>query len=69
MKRILYQELLKWKGSRRRKPLLLQGARQVGKTWLINEFGKRDNFVNIPLYALFILPNLIHHLIHEEKEA
>ncbi|MFK7979215.1 MAG: ATP-binding protein [Saprospiraceae bacterium] len=42
MKRTLYQDLLKWKTSRRRKPLLLQGARQVGKTWLINEFGKQE---------------------------
>ncbi|MCP3929378.1 MAG: ATP-binding protein [Bacteroidetes bacterium] len=42
MKRTLYQDLLKWKNSRRRKPLLLQGARQVGKTWLINSFGKEE---------------------------
>jgi len=42
MKRTLYNDLLKWKKSRRRKPLLLQGARQVGKTWLINSFGKLE---------------------------
>jgi predicted AAA+ superfamily ATPase len=42
MKRTLYQDLLKWKKSNRRKPLLLQGARQVGKTWLINSFGKKE---------------------------
>jgi uncharacterized protein len=40
MKRILYQGLMAWKADPRRKPLLLQGARQVGKTWLVNEFGK-----------------------------
>jgi uncharacterized protein len=40
MKRTLYNNLLEWKSSQRRKPLLLQGARQVGKTWLINDFGK-----------------------------
>jgi len=40
MKRILYDELLIWKKNKNRKPLLLQGARQVGKTYLINEFGK-----------------------------
>ena len=42
MKRTLYQNLLEWKSNQRRKPLLLQGARQVGKTWLINEFGKKE---------------------------
>lgn len=42
MRRTLYQNLLVWKSDPRRKPLLLQGARQVGKTWLINEFGKKE---------------------------
>jgi uncharacterized protein len=42
MKRALYENLIEWKLSQRRKPLLLQGARQVGKTWLINEFGKNE---------------------------
>ncbi len=39
MKRLLYQDLMRWKSGRNRKPLLLQGARQVGKTYLVNEFG------------------------------
>jgi len=42
MKRILYQKLLEWKTSNYRKPLLLQGARQVGKTYLLKEFGRRE---------------------------
>ena len=42
MKRALYENLIEWKSSQKRKPLLLQGARQVGKTWLINEFGKNE---------------------------
>lgn len=42
MKRTLYKNLIDWKNSDRRKPLLLQGARQVGKTWLVNEFGKAE---------------------------
>lgn len=33
-------ELKSWKGSKFRKPLILRGARQVGKTWLLNEFGR-----------------------------
>lgn len=39
MKRNLINELIQWKNSSRRKPLLLQGARQVGKTYLLKEFG------------------------------
>jgi predicted AAA+ superfamily ATPase len=42
MKRALYRHLLEWKDSKKRKPLLLQGARQVGKTWLVNEFAKNE---------------------------
>ena len=42
MERLLYRKLLAWKTSNYRKPLLLQGARQVGKTFLLNEFGRRE---------------------------
>lgn len=40
MRRNVTQELAKWKSSVDRKPLILKGARQVGKTWLMKEFGK-----------------------------
>ena len=40
MYRIAMEKLLKWKESKRRKPLIIEGARQVGKTWLMKEFGK-----------------------------
>ncbi|MCL2417569.1 MAG: AAA family ATPase [Bacteroidales bacterium] len=46
MERKLMAELLKWKNDEDRKPLLLEGARQVGKTWLLKEFGKR-HFKNV----------------------
>ena len=41
MERSLMDALVNWKGSARRKPLVLNGARQVGKTWLLKEFGAR----------------------------
>lgn len=49
MKRILYNSLLHWKVAPDRKPLILEGARQVGKTWLLTEFGKNefDNLVYV----------------------
>ena len=41
IERDVTQQLLAWKGSADRKPLILRGARQVGKTWAVVEFGKR----------------------------
>ncbi|MDE6661136.1 MAG: AAA family ATPase [Anaeroplasmataceae bacterium] len=41
MERKILVDLCKWKDSKRRKPLILRGARQVGKTWILQEFGKR----------------------------
>ena len=41
MYRIAIEKLWKWKDSKRRKPLIIEGARQVGKTWLMKEFGKQ----------------------------
>ena len=41
MERFLMDDLVGWKNSVRRKPLVLNGARQVGKTWLLMEFGAR----------------------------
>jgi len=41
MKRIAMDKLISWKKSEQRKPLILKGVRQVGKTWLLKEFGKK----------------------------
>ena len=41
MYRTAIEKLFKWKESKNRKPLVIEGARQVGKTWLMNEFGKQ----------------------------
>ena len=60
MKRLIIEKLRNWKESKRRKPLILRGARQVGKTWILKEFGKefQDGFVFInfdkePEYSQF----------------
>ena len=44
--RFLMSKLVDWKNKPRRKPLILNGARQVGKTWLLKEFGKAQ-FENV----------------------
>ena len=51
MQRTLMAELISWKNSARRKPLILNGARQVGKTWLLKEFG-RLHFENVAYVSL-----------------
>lgn len=42
MERIAMKELVSWKNKPGRKPLIIRGARQVGKTWLMKEFGKNE---------------------------
>ena len=60
MKRDIYPKLLEWKSSKYRKPLILKGARQVGKTFILKEFGRREykdfiylNFEENPDFADF----------------
>ncbi|MBO4530388.1 MAG: ATP-binding protein [Paludibacteraceae bacterium] len=57
MKRDALQLLVKWKNQKRRKPLIVRGARQTGKTWLMKEFGRQEfketvyiNFENEPRF-------------------
>lgn len=47
MRRNALKDLIKWKNSEDRKPMVLKGARQVGKTWLMKEFGRNcyEHFV------------------------
>ena len=42
MKRDIFEQLIAWKTSPRRKPLILDGARQVGKTYALQYFGRKD---------------------------
>jgi predicted AAA+ superfamily ATPase len=61
MRRDKISDLIKWKNSDKRKPLIIRGARQVGKTWLMKEFGstyyKQMIYVNLEkqkrLHSLF----------------
>jgi len=77
MKRDVYKTLLEWRNALSRKPLLMNGARQTGKTWLLKEFGRQEfrqvvycNFEEEPLLEDFfqrtlkpadIIPKLAIH--------
>lgn len=49
MERLIIKELVKWKNSKYRKPLIIKGVRQVGKTWILKEFGK-INYENVAYF-------------------
>lgn len=81
MKRKAYTDLIRWKDSSRRKPLILRGARQTGKSYLLSEFGRnefsdfhlfdfeRDGKNLIPLFAETLNPQrLIQSLsLYQER--
>lgn len=54
MERVALKKLIEWKDSIDRKPMILKGDRQVGKTWLMQEFGKRY-YQNMVYYKLATL--------------
>ena len=63
-KRDLLDKLVIWKTSTNRKPLVIEGARQVGKTWLMKEFGRTCfeqytyiNFEELNLHDVFVEKN------------
>lgn len=67
MKRNIYNRLIDWKKSPRRKPLMLYGARQVGKTYILKEFG-RNEFDNL-VYVNCYLNATIRTLFSEDKDV
>lgn len=73
MKREVYRKLVDWKNSKKRKPLMIYGARQVGKTYILKEFGRNEfpNFVyincfNNPTVASFFKQDTdVHRIIRD----
>lgn len=66
MKRNIYSDLLMWKESPQRKPLMLYGARQVGKTYILKEFG-RNEFGNMVYINCYKNPT-VEALFAEDKD-
>lgn len=69
MKRYLYEKLKQWQKKENRKPLVLFGARQVGKTWLLKEFAAKEykKSIYISLDRDEAVRNLIKNEISAEK--
>lgn len=69
MYRRAIEELLTWKESKRRKPLIIEGARQVGKTWLMKEFGKQvySNTVYINFDSNSVMEKLFSSDLNTER--
>jgi len=76
MKRFIVEKLLSWHNDHRRKPLILRGARQVGKTWAVKEFARQQfqgrihllDFEKYPDLDKIFAPNLDTKRILSELE-
>ncbi len=66
MKRTAIQELIKWKNNPERKPMVLKGARQVGKTWIMKEFGK--TYYNSYVYFNFDEEDALKGIFEKNKD-
>ena len=66
MERKALQKMEEWKNSSHRKPLVLKGARQVGKTWLMKEFGRRK--YKKTFYFSFDKEESLHEIFKVNKE-
>jgi predicted AAA+ superfamily ATPase len=81
MERFILNDLLKWKESKYRKPLIVKGVRQVGKTWILKEFGERFyenvayfNFDEAEEYRQFFettnnVPRILQNLVFASGQA
>ena len=65
MKRLIYNDLVEWKNNPNHKPLILLGARQVGKTYFLKEFGANEfkNIVYVNCHQNEFTSNLFHNLM------
>ena len=67
MERFIIKKLKEWKDKQNRKPLVLMGARQVGKTWVMKEFGRQ--FFKNTAYISFYNNSLAKNLFEEDYDV
>ncbi len=66
LKRFILEQLIKWKESKYRKPLILKGARQIGKTYILQQFGE-ENYEGVA-YFNFDHDEDLYNLFHNTKD-
>ena len=66
LKRFILEELIKWKESKYRKPLIIKGARQIGKTYILQQFGK-ENYEGVA-YFNFDHDEDLYNLFNNTKD-
>ena len=66
MERFILKKLIEWKESKYRKPLILKGARQVGKTYILKMFGK-ENYKDVA-YFNFDHDENLYNLFENTKD-
>jgi len=66
MQRLVMEQLLQWKNKKNRKPLIIRGARQVGKTWVMKEFGKK--YFKHTVYISFDNNVRMKHVFEEDYD-
>ncbi len=66
LKRLIENKLIDWKSSRRRKPLIIRGARQIGKTWIIKNWG--DKFYKNIVTIDFEKERELHYLFEKSLD-
>ena len=66
MKRFIMDKLIEWKNSKNRKPLILKGARQVGKTYILKQFGE-ENYAGVA-YFNFDHDEDLYNLFNNTKD-
>ena len=59
MNRAVYEDLREWLADERRRPLILRGARQVGKTWLVRELARERKLPELPVVAVVAAGSLL----------
>ena len=67
MERLITRDLIDWKKQGAKRPLVLQGARMVGKTWILKEFGAR-NYDNVAYFDLKEMPQVCR-IFQENKSV
>ncbi len=64
MQRFITEKLIGWKNSKDRKPLIIKGARQVGKTYILKEFGEKKTMKMLLILILIMMMDWLNYFLN-----